>query len=277
MKVLAWAALAAGVLVGAYYLALVVAPLRVLNLFPAPHTEVAYGPLPRQRMDVYEPTTDKPANATVFFHGGNWDSGSKDLYRFVGGFLQGDAGRVFVANYRLEPFPVFMSDAALAVAEVYRRTQRPVYLVGHSAGAHIAALLALDPRHLGAVGLDRCVVIAGWVGLSGPYDFLPITSERTARTFPPATRPVSQPLAFAGNGSPQALLIHGTADTTVHAEDTRLLEAALRASGASIEAIYLEGKGHRDTIAPFGRGLGWIADVRAPVSTFLNRWRDGGC
>ena len=273
---MALVALAAGLLVAGYYAALLVVPLRVLNLFPAAHEEVAYGPLPRQRVDVYGANFAKEPTV-VFFHGGNWDSGSKDDYRFVATSLQRDGTRVAVPNYRLGPFPTFMEDAALAVAEASKRTGGPVYLLGHSAGAHIAALLALDPRYLEAVGLDRCKAIAGWIGLSGPYDFLPITSERTARTFPPETRPRSQPLAFATAPAPPALLIHGTADTTVHAEDTELLSAALEKAGVAVETILLEGKGHRDTIAPFGRGLGWIADVREPVRRFLRNFPEPGC
>ena len=264
------AALAAVVLVvGGYYAALLVAPLAVLNLFPADHREVAYGPLSRQRMDVYRNDWNSDAPTVVFFHGGNWDTGSKEDYAFVATGLVELGFRVVVPNYRLEPFPTFMEDAALAVKVANENAYPRFYLMGHSAGAHIAALLALDPRYLDRVGLDRCEVVDGWIGLSGPYDFLPITSERTARTFPPQTRPESQPLAFAKAPAPPALLIHGTADETVHAEDTVLLGAALEKVGVPVETILLEGKEHRDTIAAFGRGLGWIADVRGPVQDFL--------
>ena len=277
MRVLLWAALATGVLIAGYYTALLVVPLKVLNLFPAAHEEVAYGPLPRQRMDVFGANhPEEPV--VVFFHGGNWDSGAKEDYRFVATSLVGAPAQVVVPNYRLEPFPAFMEDAALAVAKVRKSYPNDrLYLMGHSAGAHIAALLALDPRYLEAVGLDRCEAIDGWIGLSGPYDFLPITSERTARTFPPDTRADSQPLLFAKAPAPPALLIHGTADTTVHAEDTELLAAALERAGVPVQTALLEGKGHRNTIAAFGRGLGWIADVREPVDRFLRNSPEPGC
>ena len=249
----------------------------VLNLLsggPPAVRDVAYGPDPRQRYDVYAAGPDAPV--VVFVHGGSWDTGSKAMYRFVGNALRKAGFLAVVVEYRLAPqavFPGFVEDAAAALAKVRAEVAdgRPVLLVGHSAGAQIAALLAYDPRYLAAHGLAPCEAIAGFVGLSGPYDFLPLDQDRYKRIFPEATRPESQPIAFAGNPGPPALLLHGTDDETVHAEDTELMAAALRRGGTLVEALLLGGVDHSGTIGAFGPGLGWLAPVREPTFAFLRK------
>ena len=116
---------------------------------------IAYGPLPRQMLDVYLPPAacEKPAVA-LYFYGGGWRSGERGIYRFLGTALAARGITTVVADYRLFPqatFPDFMVDAARAYRWVTDHLNdgasgpRPVVLIGHSAGAHIGALLALDP------------------------------------------------------------------------------------------------------------------------------------
>ena len=171
--------------------------------------DLSYGPLERHAYDLYEPANaGVDAPLILFVHGGSWMEGSKDIYRFLGTAL-GDAGYpVAVVNYRLSPgtvFPGFVEDAALA-ADHFLKGDRPVVLMGHSAGAHIAALLAYDPRYMQAVGRSNCD-FAGFVGISGPYDFLPLTQETHRVTFPEATRDDSQPINFAQGPKPPSLLL----------------------------------------------------------------------
>ena len=156
--------------------------------------DVAYGPLPRQRLDVYRPRERvKPAGVVVFFYGGDWQNGSKADYRFVGQAL---ASRGFVAvlpDYRLYPqvtFPAFVEDGALAVrwAHDHLGDAGPLHLMGHSAGAHVAALLALDDHYLKNVGLDRGAVRAAAL-LSGPYNFVPPPADRGVFSMPPGRSP----------------------------------------------------------------------------------------
>ena len=243
--------------------------------------DVAYGTDPRQRYDVYRAGADAPV--VVFVHGGSWDTGEKDMYRFVGNALRKAGFTAVVVEYRLAPqtvFPGFVEDVAAAASHARRTVAggAPVAIVGHSAGAQIAALLAHDPRYLAAHGLSPCETFSGFVGLSGPYDFLPLDQARYKRIFPEASWAASQPIAFAGNAGPPALLLHGTADATVHAEDTTLMAAALADGGTHVRALLLDGVDHSDTIGAFGPGLAWLAPVREPVFRFL-RERAGrpGC
>jgi len=133
--------------------------------------DLAYGDNPRQKLDLYLPEAGSAAKrrVLVFFYGGGWDSGSKDGYLFAAKPFV-DAGYVVaIPDYRLYPevrFPAFVEDGALALRWIADNAARfggngdRLYLAGHSAGAHTAALLALDARYLDAVGLQTARIAA---------------------------------------------------------------------------------------------------------------------
>ena len=142
-------------------------PLKVLNGL-APGRRVAqglpFGAGPRRTLDVYSPARRDPAPIVVFFYGGSWDSGAKEMYRFVGGALAARGCVVVIPDYRLYPdvrFPAFMDDAAAAVAWTHANAANfggdphRLFLMGHSAGGQIATLLALDAGFLRSVGLSQ--------------------------------------------------------------------------------------------------------------------------
>src|ERR1700730_8131395 len=126
------------------------------------HPDISYGADPQHRLDVYVPKNVpvEPLPMVIFWHGGRWTFGDKADYRFVGAALA-ELGYVAVLpNYRHYPdvkMPGFMDDAARAgrlaaahAAELGADPQR-LYLMGHSAGAHIAALVTLDERYFAAI------------------------------------------------------------------------------------------------------------------------------
>ena len=181
---------------------------------------VAYGAGPRQRLDVYAPVTrpDGPQPVVVFFYGGAWSSGRRQDYAFVGRALAAEGFVVVVPDYRLLPevrFPTFLEDSAAAVrwardnAAAFGGDEERIILVGHSAGAYNAAMLALDPQWLGP---ERAAV-RGFVTLSGPFDFLPLDDSATIGAFGAWPRPEeTQPVFHASADDPPALLLHGAAD-----------------------------------------------------------------
>jgi acetyl esterase/lipase len=237
-----------------------------------------YGDAVRQTLDVYRPKAalaDSPV--VVFFYGGGWRDGNKADYEFVASTLSESGYTVVIPDYRLYPavrFPAFVEDGATAVAwadrELVAGSNRPLVLMGHSAGAHIAALLALDGAYLerAGSGVDR---IAGWIGLSGPYDFLPIESGYLLDVFPAATRPESQPINYATGKAPPTLLVHGLDDTTVEPGNSRRLARALREAGVPITDVEQEDTAHAATVAALAAPLEFVADTREVVVRFIDR------
>jgi acetyl esterase/lipase len=223
-------------------------------------TDLAYGPLPANTLDLYLPAGGKHRPVVVFYFGGGWDSGDKASYKFVGAALA-DAGIIAVVpNYRLYPrakFPAFMQDAAQAV--VWARAHaldwggdpERLYVVGHSAGAHIAVLLALDEQYLRQAG-GSTRWLSGAVGLSGPYNFLPFTEHYLNDLFgPSANFPRTQPINYVRADAPPLLLMHGLRDQRVRPANTRSLAAAMQAVGGRVTTHYFEQAGHSDLIAAF--------------------------
>lgn len=233
--------------------------------------EIAYGDEPRQSFDLYTPAAPRAGAPTVaFFYGGGWTSGAKGDYRFVAQALAAEGYPVAVIDYRLSPdvvFPAFVEDGARAIAAL----SGDVVVMGHSAGAHIAALLAYDGRYLQRAGTAACRVRA-FVGLSGPYDFLPLTQPRYKRVFPSPTRPASQPVAFVDPADPPAFLATGTDDTVVRPRNTAALADRLRANGVPVTVRTYEGLGHVGTIAAFAtplRGRPVLGDVLTTLDTLV--------
>ncbi|NDV85874.1 alpha/beta fold hydrolase [Aurantimonas aggregata] len=239
----------------------------------------------RGTYDLYVPDgagSDTPL--VVFIHGGSWADGSKDIYPFLGQALASEGIIVAIPNYRLYPavrFPGFIEDAATATATIARDLeggdhgvpagQRKVFLMGHSAGAQIAGLLATDERWLARESFPASG-LAGFIGLAGPYDFLPLTEVRYRQVFPAETRAESQPVAFVDGGEPPMLLIAGEADTVVDPKNTRSLAAKARAQGVSVEEIMVPGVTHTGAITAFATAIPFQEDV-IPAGTigFIRR------
>ncbi len=184
---------------------------------------VSYGKLERQKLDIYRP--DGAPKATVMFvYGGSWQEGERGDYAFVAEALANAGFTTVIPDYRLYPdvkFPDFVNDAAAAFAAVRKSSDGPVFVMGHSAGGQIAALLSLDPRYLARHDLSPCRDIAGLIGVSGPYDFLPLEDPEFFPIFPEATRDEIAPINFVGGKHPPSLLLHSRDDEVVDAEEHR--------------------------------------------------------
>jgi acetyl esterase/lipase len=225
--------------------------------------DIAYGPLPRHRVDVYTPDADgAEAPLVVFLHGGAWRNGSKDTYGFLGEAFASRGIATAVPNYRLYPqvrFPAFVEDCALAMGWAASAPDLPRgkrVLAGHSAGAHIAMLLALDPRW-------QVAAPAGVIGIAGPYDFMPLRRGGfLVDLFGGADRPETQPITFADRPGPPMLLQHGLADRLVLPEQSERLAARRRAAGQPVQVATYADVGHIDII---GSLLAPLRPVAPPV------------
>lgn len=228
--------------------------------------DVPFGALPRQKLDIYQPRllSGKPLPVVLFFYGGSWDSGSKQDYLFVAEALTAQGYLTVIADYRLYPevkFPQLMQDPVLAFQWVkqhiahYHGDPKQVFIMGHSAGAHLAVMLSLNAEYLAAVGLHPDA-IAGTVGLAGAYDFLPLSSSRLKAIFAPAAQEwISQPINFVNGHNPPMLLLTGTADRTVWPKNSINLAHTIQTKGGQVQLITYQGYDHVDMIAKLAKPL----------------------
>ena len=242
---------------------------------------VPYGDDPRQTMDVFAPTAaaSGPRPVLVFFYGGGWDSGSREVYGWAAQALAAQGFIVFVPDYRIVPevrFPAFIQDAAAATAEAgrlaaqYGGDPERLGVIGHSAGAHLAMMITLDRRYMAAV--DAPDLIKATAGLAGPYDFLPFDVPASINAFGRAPDPtLTQPVSFVRADAPPLWLGHGTDDDVVHDEDTTILCDRMKAVGGRCEAKLYPGLNHADLIATFSPLFRKKAPVLADVTAFLHR------
>ncbi len=222
---------------------------------------IPYGDGPRRQLDVYRNNDDaEPRPLIVFLYGGSWRTGDRGSYAFVAIPLAARGAVVVVPDYRLYPevaFPDFLDDNAHAVAWAvahaaeFGADPHRLFIVGHSAGAYNAAMLAVDPRWLARAGLDRAQV-AGVVGLAGPYDFLPMTDPDIIPVFAPVDDgPASQPVTYVDGRNPPLLLLAGDADATVRPANTRSLAARVAAAGGAVQSRIYPGVGHIGIVTTF--------------------------
>jgi acetyl esterase/lipase len=260
-------------------------PADLLNLWEPngaweEHGGLAYGEGPRQKLDVYKPRHAAKAPVLVFFYGGSWQGGSRDLYPFVGASLAAQGIVSVVPDYSIFPparFPMFVADAARAVrfarksAAQWGGDPARLVLMGHSAGAYIAAMLSFDPQWLRQVGLNSQTALAAFIGLAGPYDFLPIESRTLRSIFGGANRAETQPISFVTGKEAPSLLITARLDRLVSPGNSRRMAAKILAHGGVVEERTYGGVGHLSLIGAFAPGLRLLAPVMRDVTQFV--WR----
>ncbi len=243
-----------------------------------------FGPHREHLLDVYRPR--RPGGAVViFFYGGRWSQGNRTGYRFIGQALAARGITTIIPDYRLYPevrFPLFVQDAAAAVAWTRRRAAEfggdpgRICLMGHSAGAHIAALLALDRTYLAGQGL-RGPVLAGVIGLAGPYDFLPLQDADLRDIFgPESAHPRTQPIAFARADAAPFLLLTGAQDRTVSPGNSRRLWQRLNEQGGRAHLVSYRRLNHITLLAALAAPLRLLGPVLPEVLAFVRQSTGAG-
>ena len=240
------------------------------------HTGQRYGAHARHLLDVYQPSpTLSNAPVVIFFYGGNWASGERADYRFVGAAL---ASRGFVAvlpDYRLYPevrYPNFLDDCASAARWVsthiaqWGGNRERIFLSGHSAGAYNAAMLALNPAYT----LNK-PPIKGLIGLAGPYDFLPLQADLTKAVFGfPNTPITTQPIHYASAVTPPTLLLTGGEDDVVSPGNSLRLTQRLSELGVPAQNKVYPKLGHRTLIGAMSKPLRHMAPVLDDFADFVD-------
>lgn len=241
--------------------------------------DAAYGAGPRQKLDIYAPGAGAgPRPVLVFFYGGSWRSGAKRDYGFLGDAFAARGFVTVVPDYRVAPdvFPSFLEDGAAAIAWVQANIAAHggdpsrIVLAGHSAGAYIAMMLALDAHYLRDAGATAPV--RGAAGLAGPYDFYPFDVPATRDAFGAAPDPqVTQPVHFARADAPPLWLGWGERDETVGQRNMDRLAAVQRAAGGSVETKVYPTLGHVGIMLALSRPFRGRAPVLDDVVAFAER------
>jgi len=234
-------------------------------------------------LDVYAPDHIVNAPVVVFFYGGSWkasESRGRSAYKFVGQALAQAGYVAVIPDYRVYPqvnYPAFLGDCAQAVkwahdnAVAYGGDPARLVLMGHSAGAYNAAMLALDPHYLQAAGADRAWV-RGVVGLAGPYDFLPITDPELQTVFGPREQwPLTQPINHVDGTGPPMLLMAGDNDDVVLVKNTNNLYDRIQQRGGKAVRVTYPEMGHIRIIALLSSRLPGHAELMGHITDFVGQ------
>lgn len=238
--------------------------------------DIVYGDDAHQKLDVYTPKHAKNSPVVIFIHGGNWATGSKDEYVFLAEALTSKGVTVIIPDYSKYPdhkFPSFIEDAAGALAWAHSNVENHggnpdnIYLMGHSAGAYIAALATLDESYIKAKGGSQNW-IKGMIGLAGPYNFV-LDEDYLHDIFGEADYPRSQPIYFARGDAPPMLMMHGKQDTTVGIYHSVNMEKKIQKLGGDVSAHYYD-MDHRDIVAAFAIPFRYTKPVLDDVMSFIS-------
>jgi acetyl esterase/lipase len=253
-------------------------------LFRRPHSDlvrdIPFGSAARQRLDLYRPKPGRErAPVIVFLYGGRWQHGSKRDYRLLAEAITGRGFIAVVPDYRLYPavgFPGWIEDAARAVRWVHDSIgplggdPENVVVVGHSSGAHTAALLALDERYLRNAGLHPTAV-RGFVSLAGPVATEWTDPDVRALMAPRKQWALTYPMEQVDGSEPPLLLLHGGKDRVVAPGSSLRLASRIRDRGGCTAVKMYSGLGHVGIVVALSLPQINIAPVLDEVIRFARR------
>lgn len=238
----------------------------------------------RLDLDAYAPATAGNAPVVVFFYGGSWESGKRKWYSYVGKTLASNGVVTFIPDYRKYPdvqFPEFVNDAAAAMrwardhAAEFGGDPSRIYVMGHSAGGQIAALIACDERYLKSVGMELSD-LSGMIGLAGAYAFLPFVEEEPQIFGASETdQHDSQPINFVNGKEPPLLLLQGEDDDEVEPSNAIKMAERAKSLGASAELKLYPGVGHASIILSLARGHSSREPTLNDILAFIEKSHGG--
>ena len=246
-------------------------------------TNLPYGPHALNRLDVYRPA-GKAKGTVIFFYGGCWGACTtytRERYRFVAQALTANGYTVVIPDYRRYPqvlFPQIMADSVAAVAWVNNNIARSgdsaehIFLMGHSAGGHIAAMLAVNEDYLGE---ELHQNIRGFIGLAAPYDFI-FDKPYMPKLFADMDYAESQPSHFIDGGEPPLLLLYGNDDNKVYRRNIINMTNAVQQKSGKVETHIYDGVDHVAILAALSIPYRDRYAVMHDIADFLQRQQTAG-
>jgi acetyl esterase/lipase len=232
------------------------------------YTDGAPADADKHKLDLYFPRDRKNFPVLVFVHGGSWRSGDRSLYKALGDrFARAGIG-VAIPSYRLmpqNPHPAQIEDVAAAFAWVHANiAQRGgdasrIYLSGHSAGAHLAALLALDEKYLKKFDLAR-TAIRSVIAMSGVYNVDQLDTFLVAGG-DQGNRHDASPQAHAHSGAPPFLISYCQWDYFGLPKQARDFALALKRNFVSARLLYVPGESHISELISLVQDQGPLVDA----------------
>lgn len=238
---------------------------------PPGMTEIAYGAAPRQRLDFIPAAASHRAPLFVFIHGGAWAFGDKGMAAHMAVHARAQGYAFAALNYRLVPNAdprQQAEDVAAAIAHLVRNADElgidpdRIIVSGHSAGAHLAALVGTDPRYLAAHRLPISILDGIVLLDSAAYDVPalvrgsgPVARRLYVRAFgedPAFQARVSPTLHAAAPNAGRFLLLHIASRPLESGAQSAQLAAALRAAGTPAEVVSVENT-HAEIFRSFGQ------------------------
>ena len=227
--------------------------------------DIPYGDEAGQLLDLYQPVDQPVRHTLLFIHGGSWQYGNKNEYAFIGQSLARRGIATLVMGYRLFPrarYPGFVEDAASALAwyslssGYYGLENTPLFLMGHSAGAHIALLVALDQEFSRQYAFQQDM-IKGVVSLAGVYSFRPEKSALYQQIFPADLSGENyarvKPVNFVRPDGIPLYLLHGRKDRTVACRSAERMYKNALLAGHPVFLEVRENDGHYAILFDFFR------------------------
>lgn len=240
--------------------------------------QFSYGSDQQQSFDLYLPKTRSSKVPVVYVYGSAWRKKfNKADFVFVAQALTSLGHPVIVPEHRRYPeikFPVFITDIADAISYAERQDiglPQPLteyFLMGHSSGAHTAALLATDQRYVRQSNVKAR--LKGLIAMSGPYD-LPMDDAEVAPIFSTTTAQRAKPVLNVRSGMPPTLLLHGLADPRVPFYHTTRFRDALLKSGNSVTTRLYPGVDHERLLGGIAEPLRFMSNSFVDVRDFLGR------
>lgn len=266
-------------LIGAMFLFASCAPVTFLNTITPSSSfslakNVSYGEDERQALDIYQAESPRAGAPTlVFIHGGSWSDGNKNMYKFVGEAFASEGYTIAIPNYRVYPnvvYPAFVEDTAAAIAFTAKRfPERPILLIGHSAGAYNAMMVTVDPTFLKAQGMDVCKTIVATIGMAGPYGAFPLVDDPYPIIFPDLHQGTDGPVHIIKGPTPPVFLPIGDKDTTVSPKHGEMLAERITARGGSAKFKLYPGLNHTDVAKVMSRYFDDDSTLKADMLAFI--------